>query len=208
MVNENGCRHEGLSVSEANYRSNVEMVLAEDLALFDSSAYYAASLQGDMVGSLKVSLWDGQSLLPLEKIFDINCYALPFIRQGVAVWHVGRLAISKGAGAASGTLLKELLTLAIYTICQHPGDSVMVAECDSKLLRVLNLLGIRTMVLAPGVEYLGSETIPICCKSEWLRVFLNGNGHVGMISQLPGLPAGEGEALAEVGTDMIKRKAS
>ncbi len=48
----------------------------------------------------------------------------------------------------------------------------MVAECDKKFVRGLNLLGIKTKQLGPGIEYLGSETIPIYSTSEWLREFL------------------------------------
>lgn len=51
-------------------------------------------------------------------------------------------------------------------------DSIMVAECDRKFVRGLNLLGIQTGLLGRGIHYLGSETLPIYSTKEWLTNFL------------------------------------
>ncbi|WP_162923741.1 hypothetical protein [Arachidicoccus soli] len=61
--------------------------------------------------------------------------------------------------------------MAISTICSET-NSLMVAECDKKFVKVLNLIGIKTEILAPSVFYLGSETLPIFSTYEWLYSFL------------------------------------
>lgn len=133
------------------------------------------------IGSVKITLWDGQTTLPMEKLFGIQCKDLPFADK--LIWQVGRLAIPKSENPIGINLLKQLLTLAIYRICQHP-ESVMIAECDKKLLRGLNLMGIKTEVLGPGIEYLGSETIPVYATDEWLKVFLQNNACVEEVSKM------------------------
>ena len=64
--------------------------------------------------------------------------------------------------------------MVIHPICQKK-NSIMVAECDSKFVKVLNILGIQTQALGKGINYLGSETLPIYTTSEWLKVFLDKN---------------------------------
>lgn len=154
--------------------------------LYDSSAFYLAKYHNKIIGSIKVSLWDGNVVLPLEKLFGIDCKRLPFYYEDLAVWHVGRLAISK-ENPIGLSLLKQLLTLAIYSICQFPYEGVMVAECDKKLTKVLNLIGIKTRALAPGIEYLGSETIPVYSTTDCLSKFLTDNEQVSNIQQIPNL---------------------
>lgn len=59
---------------------------------------------------------------------------------------------------------------AITPICEQQ-NSYMIAECDSKLLRVMGLLGISTVRLGSGVHYLGSETIPVYSNRMGLMSF-------------------------------------
>ncbi len=153
-MSENGNHHDGESISRENFEDNFSQIYSEDLEQFGSSAFYAAIYQEKVIGSVKVSLWDGFTSLPIQKLFGINCSSFKTLNGQLAVWHVGRLAISKD-NPMGILLLKQLLTLAIYSICKYPTKGIMVAECDKKLLRILNLLGIKTKALAPGIEYLG-----------------------------------------------------
>lgn len=61
-------------------------------------------------------------------------------------------------------------------ICDTHG--CMIAETDSKLLRILQLLGIQTHTLGPGVIYLGSETIPLYATKFGLSKFYNSHRHL------------------------------
>lgn len=55
----------------------------------------------------------------------------------------------------------------------YTNDSYMIAECDSKLLRTINKLGIDTTELASSTYYLGSETIPVYSTQQGLNRFYN-----------------------------------
>lgn len=123
-----------------------------------------------MVGSVKVTQWNKSIVLPIQKLF--NFYPEVLEQNGVrSIWHIGRFAIAKSEKEGA-KLLRRLITMAIYPICAEP-DSIMLAECDSKFVKVLNLMGIKTGLLAPGIHYLGSETLPIYSTNEWLSAFLN-----------------------------------
>ncbi|MDR0613261.1 MAG: hypothetical protein LBG45_07275 [Dysgonamonadaceae bacterium] len=45
-------------------------------------------------------------------------------------------------------------------ICKHK-KGIMFAECDRKLFKTVNSLGIKAIALGEGIEYLGSLTIPM-----------------------------------------------
>jgi hypothetical protein len=62
----------------------------------------------------------------------------------------------------------------------------MIAECDKKLLRVLNLLNIQVKDLGEGIIYLGSETIPVYATDELLAAFLYKNPYVRAVKRKPG----------------------
>jgi hypothetical protein len=63
---------------------------------------------------------------------------------------------------------------AIAPICEQK-NGIAFAECDSKLLRIMNLLGIKAKVIGTSVHYLGSETIPIAMNYDGLKEFYNNN---------------------------------
>ncbi len=110
----------------------------------------------------------------MEKLFGIQPEM--FIDKGFkSIWHIGRFAISKSEKDGA-KLLKKLIAIAIYPISKCP-DSIMLAECDKKFVRVLNLIGLRTETLAPGINYLGSETLPVYSTQKWLTSFLNKSSH-------------------------------
>jgi hypothetical protein len=91
------------------------------------------------------------------------------------IYHIGRFAIKKGVRDIS--LLKKLMVNAIAPICEHK-DNIAFAECDSKLLRILNILGIKTDIIGESIEYLGSETIPIAMSYDGLIDFYVKNLHL------------------------------
>lgn len=137
---------------------------------FRNSFFFVALNNGQIVGSAKVTRWDHRIILPIQNLFNIDPSNLIIEQKVTNLWHVGRFAISQSEKDGSG-LLKKLITLAIYPICMSV-DSIMVAECDRKFVRGLNLLGIQTGLLGRGIHYLGSETLPIYSTREWLSNFL------------------------------------
>lgn len=171
---ENHAQHEAAATLTAEFLEEVRSLWNEDIPMFDHSIFYVAKHKGEIVGSVKVTHWDENIVLPIQRLFHLDLQKIRCIEPGYYnVWHVGRFAIAKNEKDGA-ILLKKLLTLAIFHICQDP-NSIMVAECDSKFVRVLNLLGIKTQVLAPGIRYLGSETLPIYSTHSKLQQFLRGN---------------------------------
>lgn len=177
IVNENNCHHRDDLSAIQYFSEEIREVYEEDLALFEHSRYYIATREQKMIGSAKVTCWDRKTTLPLEKLFGINCLNLSVCKGGESIWHVGRFAISKKENTSGILLLKKLLFLAIFPICEKR-NSIMIAECDSKFVKILNMLGIQTQVLGRGISYLGSETLPIYATADWLKVFLDKNKHL------------------------------
>ena len=54
-------------------------------------------------------------------------------------------------------------------VCEN--ESYMIAETDSKLLKVMNALGFKTVQLEQSVDYLASETMPVCSSKKGLLLF-------------------------------------
>jgi hypothetical protein len=153
---------------EYDFRDEISLLYEEDMTVFDNSVFYVAKENDNIVASAKVTLWNNQITLPIEKLFNIDIENIFHSMDIYRIWHVGRFAISRGNGVS---LLKKLLTLVISKIC-NDANSVMVAECDKKFVRALNMMNIKTETLAPSVYYLGSETLPIYATNEWLGKFL------------------------------------
>lgn len=152
----------GIYEEERNYFSNSKIFVAKDN-------------QDSMVGAIRVLKWNYTVVLPLEKIFGINpFYAItqPNVND---IYHIGRFAVRKDA--CDLNLFKRLLVCVSEVICTNPGN-IAFAECDSKLLRILRLLGVKAMVIGESVNYLGSETIPIAMTYEGIIDFYNANKHL------------------------------
>ena len=169
IVKENHTHHVSLTYREEEFLHEILLVYEEDIALFDNSTFYVACNHSGIIGSVKVTRWDEKSPLPIEKLFNLKIKSMPALHGDFNIWHVGRFAVSRENGII---LLKQLLIKAISTICKDP-KSIMVAECDKKFVRALNMMGIRTETLASSVHYLGSETVPIYATNEWLQEFLD-----------------------------------
>ena len=178
VVRENFIHHctAGWSTEEVN--TAIHTLYQEDLAIFDDSYFYVAMKGDKIIGSVKVTRWDGMSPLPVERLFNIDMTRFEMQQ----VWHVGRFAISweEKAGAR---LLRKLITLAIYPICMEE-DALMVAECDSKFVRGMEMMGIKTAALGMGKYYLGSLTLPIYAEREWLKEYLDKSPYLKEMSEV------------------------
>ncbi len=62
------------------------------------------------------------------------------------------------------------MILAIHPVCTNE-NSMALAECDSKLLQSFGLMGIGYTILGKSINYLGSETMPICMTGKDLQHF-------------------------------------
>ncbi|MFT4203216.1 MAG: hypothetical protein QM610_04820 [Chitinophagaceae bacterium] len=170
-MKENHIHHLLTPYIETDNMEEIMTVYSEDVSMYEDSLFYAVLDANSIVGSVKITRWNGTTMLPIQKLFGIDVHQFTATKGIGSIWHVGRFAIARKQGAL---LLKQLLTVAISTMCKDQ-NCIMVAECDRKFVKVLNMVGIQTQQLAPSVFYLGSETLPIYSSYEWLSNFLHQN---------------------------------
>ena len=173
VVKANYSHHTG-GVYPENISDEIDAVYQEEKKFASTSQLYIAeNSDGKMIGCIRVAKWDLVNELPIKRIFNIDpLERINNIEPTSSVWHVGRFAVDSHAGISTISLFKQLMIYAITPICKEVG-SYMVAECDCKLLRVMELLEIETIRLGDGIHYLGSETIPVYATREGLLNFFH-----------------------------------
>ncbi|MDR6759860.1 hypothetical protein J2Y38_000039 [Flavobacterium sp. 2755] len=174
FVVEENFSHHCEDVNSNELVTDTQEVYDEELNYFkDSEIFVAKDFSGNIQGSIRVIKWDYKTKLPLQKIFNIDPLSVfGYSDQFSSIWHIGRFATKKNL--KDKTLFKKLMVCAIAPICEQK-NGVAFAECDSKLLRIMNLMGIKAQVIGASVHYLGSETIPIALNYDGLKEFYNNN---------------------------------
>lgn len=172
VVKENYKHHVGCLSSE-HIKDEIDAVYEEELSYLDNSTIFGVrNTAGKIIGSIRVFKWDRRKILPIQKIFGISPLSAIHTEEIYSYWHIGRFAIDSFAGISTITLFKQLMVFAVHPIiCDE--ESYMIAETDSKLLRIMNALGIETVQLGDSLNYLASETIPICSSKKGLSAFYN-----------------------------------
>lgn len=186
VVEENYKHHHNTEIVYANELENeIKSVYQEELAYQENSNYFIVeNLQSQMIGCIRVMKWNMQQKLPMQKIFGINPLEHIEISDITTFWHIGRFAISACSDIPSVTLFKQLMIYSIYPICQEK-DGYMLAECDSKLLQTMSLLGIKTVSLGKSLYYLGSETVPVYADKNGLKMFYQNFGYLHHAYSIP-----------------------
>lgn len=174
FVVEENFNHHCENVSAEKIDTDTEEVYNEELNYFkDSEIFVAKDFSGNIQGSIRVIKWDYETKLPLQKIFDINPLNVLNLSENLSsVWHIGRFATKRNI--KDKTLFRKLMVCAIAPLCEQK-KGIAFAECDSKLLRIMNLLGIQAEVIGSSIHYLGSETIPIAMSYDGLKKFYADN---------------------------------
>jgi N-acyl-L-homoserine lactone synthetase len=173
VVHENLTHHAGES-EDFEVTKAVEHVYQEELSYYNDSTrmIIARSNTGQMIGCIRVFKWNRKMPLPIEKLFGINPLQSVSSEDTVSYWHVGRFAVNSFCGQSTITLFKQLMAYAIEPIVNNL-NSFMIAETDSHLLRVMNVLGIGTSQLGHAINYLASDTVPVCSSRNDLMPFYN-----------------------------------
>lgn len=150
----------------------LQEIYKEDLDFFDNSKYYLAKRNDQVVGSIRVTKWDGKQILPIQRLFEID----PRRKfPDKLLWHVGRFAVSQEPGI--NTLFKKLMVCAVAPIYFTEG-SVMLAECDLKLVKAIELLDIEVNIIGKPFVYLYSETVPIAIHSVCFERFIKKHAYL------------------------------
>jgi hypothetical protein len=175
VVTENFNHHEDFSDLE-QFKTEVDDIYHEEKSLKKSKIFVSRDNESKISGSIRVVKWNHKDVLPIEKLFNINPQDI-IKNKATNIWHIGRFAIRKGIDKTGFGVFKTLMAYAINEVC-HNKNSVAIAECDAKLLKVLKLMGIEAITLAEPIHYLGSETIPVLLTYNGLRKFLDKNCHL------------------------------
>lgn len=176
VVNEDNKQHLAHNSFQV-INAEIEEIYHEELNFSGLSYIYIAESNGQLIGCIRVMKWNKKDILFIRKLFQIN----PLNSFGDPVysnyWHIGRFAISSSLGLSSVSLLKQLIIFAIHPI-YHDENSYMLAECDRRLLRTVHSLGMDVVQLDKGIQYLGSETIPMYISKKGLTNFYNRCGYL------------------------------
>lgn len=168
VVHEN-FKHHFKEISEDICSNNIWSVYKEEMSYASMSEIFVIKNQlNNILGSIRVLQWNYVDFLPIQKIFKIDPLKYANSIYFERIWHIGRFAIKKETQNLS--LFKKLMVHAISPVCRNKGN-LTFAECDSKLLRVMSLLGIKADIIGKPLNYLGSETIPICITYDGLIDF-------------------------------------
>ncbi|MCU7692899.1 hypothetical protein ACFSPU_01445 [Haoranjiania flava] len=164
-----------INFTQKDYLEELGVLYAEDTNYFSNSVYYVLRdhKKNNIHASIRTTLRDRNCTLPIEKLFGIKIDRLPFI-ETQNIWHVGRFFISNKIPGNRIKLLKKMLFNAFYPIASI-GNSILFAECDAKLIYTLRKFGINVETLGSSIEYICSETFPICIQDDTLMSFIKKN---------------------------------
>ncbi|MDR4931670.1 N-acyl amino acid synthase FeeM domain-containing protein [Segatella bryantii] len=178
VVEENYKHHSTNPPSKEKLESDIMTVYNEEKALYsDTSNIYIARYDHKIIGSIRVFKWDRKKELPIEKMYGINPLKTISHEKYAEYWHIGRFAIAKDSGISTLTLFKRLMALAVKPIVEDK-YSYMIAEIDSKLLKVMKVLGFGTRQIGKSIDYLTSETVPVCSSKRGIKGFFSKYGEL------------------------------
>lgn len=175
VVKENYTHH-SLSFSENEIDRDIQFVLEEEyLYDEDTQIFIARDLSGEIIGCIRTFHWDRYKTLPIEKVYGINPLCAIHAEAKYSYWHIGRFAVKKNTAFSTLTLFKQLMALAVKPIVEDK-FSYMIAEIDYKLLKVMMILGFSIRQMGQSINYLTSETVPVCSSKRGLRGFYSKYG--------------------------------
>ena len=168
IVYENFSKHLDTGLDDYN-RNEINEILIEEERFFENAEVYAEKdILGNINGAIRILKWNRRDILPIKKIFNIDPHLWLENNPQIEIYHIGRFAIKKDIRDIN--LFKKLMVCAIAPVCER-NHNVAFAEIYAKLLRVLNLLGIKTVTIGNSTNYLGSESIPVSMSQEGLPRF-------------------------------------
>lgn len=170
VVSQNYTHHLSNYVGELA-KKEIEEIYKDELSYAKDSIYFIVlDNASKMIGSIRIFKWDKLTPTPMQKIFNISPLEKVGNNSSVSFWHIGRFAIDSHSRFSTVTLFKQLMTLAVAPIIKEE-NSYMLAETDTHLLKVMNALGIETRQMGESLNYLASETIPVCSSRNGLMKF-------------------------------------
>ena len=142
-----------------------------------SHTYIVRDAFGNIVGCIRSFHWDKHKALPIEKLYGINPLNAIHQESKYNFWHIRRFAVAKDSGISTLTLFKRLMALAVQPIVEDK-YSYMISEIDSKLLKIMKVLGFGTRQIGKSIDYLTSETVPVCFSKTGIMGFFSKYGEL------------------------------
>jgi len=140
-----------------------------------SHTYIVRDAFGNIVGCIRSFHWDKHKALPIEKLYGINPLNAIHQESKYNFWHIRRFAVAKDSGISTLTLFKRLMALAVQPIVEDK-YSYMISEIDSKLLKVMKVLGFGTRQIGKSIDDLTSKTVPVCSSKRGIKGFFSKYG--------------------------------
>lgn len=170
IVEENYKHHSNI-LDSSNIEKEISAVYNFEMDNLNNSIFHINKDKQtlEILASIRSLRWDGITKLPIETIFNIEVTHLLNGRHYKDLWHIGRFAISNKINSI--TLLKDMIIGAISPICDNE-RSITLAECDQKLLRTLETLGINAQIIGKPKMHLESITYPVLFSYHTLLSFL------------------------------------
>lgn len=158
---------------------DINSIFEEEKYLYDENTYIyiARDFSGKIIGCIRSFHWDKCKILPIEKLYGINPLEMIHQEAKYSYWHIGRFAVAKDSGISTVILFKRLMALAVKPIIEDK-FSYMIAEIDSKLLKVMKVLGFGTRQIGKSIDYLTSETVPVCSSKRGIMEFFSKYGEL------------------------------
>lgn len=175
VVSENYKHHKKDTYPMMSLKEEIDEVLIDETLFYGiSHIIVVRNKQDRIVGTIRLMKWDGRVELPITKFFGINPKDLSINSSNTIVWHMGRFAVSSEITECRNELFRLLIFYALAPICRVK-DSILLAECDSKLFHVASHLGLNVIALDEGKEILGSTTIPMYATRDGMTEFIMNN---------------------------------
>ena len=175
VVSENYKHHKKDTYPMMSLKEEIDEVLNDETLFYGiSHIIVVRNKKEDIVGTVRMMRWDGRVELPITKFFGINPKELSIGASNSVVWHMGRFAVSSEIAECRNELFKLLIFYALAPICKVK-NSILLAECDSKLFHVASHLGLNVIALDEGKEILGSTTIPMYATRDGMTEFIMNN---------------------------------
>ncbi|WGH76885.1 hypothetical protein P8625_07005 [Tenacibaculum tangerinum] len=155
-------------------KSDYKEIYKEEVGFLKNSRIFVfKNDDNEIQGSIRLVKWNYRDILPIQRVFKINPIEVIGNSPIRHTWHIGRFAVKKG----NRSLFKKLMVKALEPVCKYK-NSVVFAECDSKLLRVMNAMGIKTNQIGNSLNYLGSKTVPVVMYFDDIIDFYDKNKHL------------------------------
>lgn len=151
VVKTNYKKHHFMADSEF-INSEIAQICDFEEKIFNRSVFYAIiDKNQQIVGALRVSK-ENKYELKLPDTIDLSSVN--------KVYHIGRFAIDQTNNNLNIELFKRLINIAFSLVCQDK-NNILIADCDTKLCRILRKMGIGLIPVGAPFFCVGSETVSV-----------------------------------------------